>query len=187
MEENKVQEAQEMAVEEVKELTPQERKAQREEAQEKIKARNKAMALIEDAKARYIKEKTKARSKKAALEKDALLSSPKFKDLELYEKRQDIIEAYGYDCITMEESDRLEALWDEREAIRNRVEDGFYQDDVTRALHGAYMTCVDLYEDRIEYAKKLEENAYKYIDTETWEEVYEGQQKQVESEQDSSL
>jgi pyruvate,water dikinase len=39
----------------------------------------------------------------------------------------------------------------------------------------------------IEYAKKLEENAYKYIDTETWEEVYEGQQKQVESEQDSPL
>jgi len=157
------------------------------EAREKIKARNKAMALIEDAKARYIKEKTKARSKKAALEKDALLSSPKFKDLELYEKRQDIIEAYGFDCITMEESDRLEALWDEREAIRNRVEDGLYQDDVTRALHEAYMTCVDLYEDRIEYAKKLEENAYKYIDTETWEEVYEGQKKQVESEQDSPL
>ena len=157
------------------------------EAQEKIRARNKAMALIEDAKARYVKEKTRARSKKAALEKDALLSSPKFKDLELYEKRQDIIEAYGFDCITMEESDRLEALWDEREAIRNRVEDGFYQDDVTRALHEAYMTCVDLYEDRIEYAKKLEENAYKYIDTETWEEVYEGQQKQVESEQDSPL
>jgi hypothetical protein len=157
------------------------------EAQEKIRARNKAMALIEDAKARYVKEKTRARSKKAALEKDALLSSPKFKDLELYEKRQDIIEAYGFDCITMEESDRLEALWDEREAIRNRVEDGVYQDDVTRALHEAYMTCVDLYEDRIEYAKKLEENAYKYIDTETWEEVYEGQQKQVESEQDSPL
>ena len=157
------------------------------ESQEKIKARNKAMSLIEDAKARYIKEKTRARSKKAALEKDALLSSPKFKDLELYEKRQDIIEAYGFDCITMEESDRLEALWDEREAIRNRVEDGFYQDDVTRALHEAYMTCVDLYEDRIEYAKKLEENAYKYIDTETWEEVYEGQQKQVESEQDSPM
>ena len=60
------------------------------EAQEKIRARNKAMALIEDAKARYVKEKTRARSKKAALEKDALLSSPKFKDLELYEKRQDI-------------------------------------------------------------------------------------------------
>ena len=38
MEENKVQETQETAVEEVKELTPQERKAQREEAQEKIRA-----------------------------------------------------------------------------------------------------------------------------------------------------
>lgn len=81
-------------------------------AKEKIKARNRALALIDDAKARYIKEKTRARSKKAAMEKDALLSDPKFEVLDGYNRREDINEDYGYDAITEAERDRLENLWD---------------------------------------------------------------------------
>lgn len=140
-------------------------------AKEKIKARNRALSLIDDAKARYIKEKTRARSKKAAMEKDALLSDPKFEVLDGYNRREDINEDYGYDAITEAERDRLEDLWDLREKIRAKNVDGYYKDDVTEALHEAYLAIADIYEDATDYAKKLEKNAYKYIDTETWEEV----------------
>ena len=140
-------------------------------AKEKIKARNKALSLIDDAKARYIKEKTRARSKKAAMEKDALLNDPKFKALDEYNRREDINEDYGFDAITEAERDRLEDLWDLREKIRAKEVDGYYKDDVTEALHQAYLAIADIYEDAAEYAEKLEKNAYKYIDTETWEEV----------------
>ena len=73
------------------------------EAKKKQHAINKASALIEDAKARYIKEKTRARSKAAALEKDAALKSAKFNCLSEYERFDDIQEAYGYDMITEKE------------------------------------------------------------------------------------
>lgn len=58
-----------------------------------------------------------------------------------------------------------------REKIRAKNVDGYYKDDVTEALHEAYLAIADIYEDAAEYAEKLEKNAYKYIDTETWEEV----------------
>lgn len=118
-----------------------------------IKARNKACALIEDARARYVKEKTRARSKKAALEKDALLNSPHFAPLKEYERREDILEAYGCACITSSELDRLEELWDEREAIREKTVDGFYVDDVTNALTEAYAFASALWEDEIDECK----------------------------------
>lgn len=117
---------------------------------EKIQARNKAQALINDAKARYIKDKTRARSKKAAEEKDAILNSPRFDKLKEYERRQDIQESYGWDIIDEAERDKLEELWDEREAIRNKTVDGIYNDLVTDALYEAIKAIVDLWEDEIE-------------------------------------
>ncbi len=117
---------------------------------EKIQARNKAQALINDAKARYIKEKTRARSKKAAEEKDAILNSPRFDKLKEYDRREDIQECYGWDMIDEAERDKLEALWDEREAIRNKTVDGIYNDLVTDALFEAIKAIVDLWEDEIE-------------------------------------
>lgn len=129
---------------------------EKEKAEKKAKdllhARNKACALIKDAQARYIKEKTRARSKKATEEKDELLKSPRFKVLDDYQKFDDIQDAYGWDCITESERDRLEALWEEREAIRNKTVDGIYQDDVTKALRQAYEYTVILWEDEIDAA-----------------------------------
>lgn len=117
---------------------------------EKMQARNKAQALINDAKARYIKEKTRARSKKAAEEKDAILNSPRFDKLKEYDRREDIQECYGWDMIDEAERDKLEALWDEREQIRDMTVDGIYNDLVTDALFEAIKAIVDLWEDEIE-------------------------------------
>jgi len=116
------------------------------------KAKNKAQSLINDAKNRYVKEKTRAKSKKAAEEKDALLKSPRFKVLEDYYRFEDIQEAYGCGCITESERDRLEELWEEREAIKSKTVDGIYQDEVTRALHEAWILIDELWEDDIEDA-----------------------------------
>ena len=115
-----------------------------------VKARNKASFLIEDAKARYIKEKTRAKSKKAALEKDAILQSDRFKALDDYDRFEDINEAYGYDCITEKERDRLEELWQEREQIRNSTTDGIYSDEVTEALHSAWIFLQDYKETEVQ-------------------------------------
>ena len=115
-----------------------------------IKARNKASALINDAKARYIKEKTRARSKKAAIVKDGILKSARFDALSEYERFEDIQEAYGYDIIDEKERDRLEALWIERQNIQNKTEDGIYQDDVTKTLDAAWIFLQDYREDEVQ-------------------------------------
>lgn len=52
-----------------------------------------------------------------------------------------------------------------------RTEKGIYSDDVTEALHEAWVAIADLWEDKVEYADKLEQNLYKYIDTDTFEEI----------------
>ena len=74
-------------------------------ATEKIKARNRAEALIKDATARYIKEKTRARSKKLAMEKDAAINAPRFAKLAEYDRRDDIREAYGMGYITEKQAE----------------------------------------------------------------------------------
>lgn len=125
------------------------------EARELTRARNKAYALIQDAKARYIKEKTRARSKKAAEEKDALIKSPRFKALEDYDRFEDIQEAYGCDYISESERDRLEDLWEEREAIKNKTVDGFYQDLVTEALIEAGCLVNTLWDNQIDQAYEI--------------------------------
>lgn len=119
-------------------------------------ARNRACYLIENAKARYIKEKTRARSKKLALERDAIVNSSKYDVLADFDRREDIQEAYGCDCFDEKERDRLEDLWDEREAIKNSSVDGFYEDKVTQALNQARLAIVDLWEDEIEAAESVQ-------------------------------
>lgn len=124
------------------------------EANEKTAARNRAIYLLQDAKARYVKEKTRARSKKAALDREEMLKSPRFKCLEEYDRREDIMDAYGWDIISSADVDRLEALWDEREEIRNHVDDnGDYSDMVTKALFEAYKVLVDLWQEEIDEAE----------------------------------
>ena len=108
-----------------------------------VKARNNAVAILQDAKARYIKKKTGARSKKAAMEKDTALNAPRFQKLADYDRREDIQEAYGFDYLTESERDKLEDLWDEREAIREKVTDGVYSDYVTQILDELELKALD--------------------------------------------
>ena len=139
------------------------------ETEEKIRARNKAAAIVEDALARYVKEKTRARSKKAAMEKDAAINSPRFDKLAMYDRFDDIREAYGWDLITESEADRLEDLWNEREALKEKTIDGFYQDLVTECLTQGKQFISGLYEDdisefdtiRIQWEKEREEDEKK--------------------------
>lgn len=124
-------------------------------AAEYLKARNRARAAIKDAKLRYIKEKTRARSKKAAEERDEILNSPRFKVLEQFDRFEDIQESYGWDFITEAERDRLEALWEEREQIRNHTDDGIYSDLVTEALDKASSLVFDLWQDEIDEGEDI--------------------------------
>ena len=124
------------------------------DAEAKNAARNRAIYLLQDAKARYVKEKTRARSKKAAMDREEMLKSPRFKCLEEYERKEDIMDAYGWDIITSADVDRLEALWDEREQIKNHVDDnGDYSDLVTKALWEAHKTLIELWQDEIDEAE----------------------------------
>lgn len=127
------------------------------ETEKLIKARNRAAACIEDAKARYIKEKTRARSKKAALERDAVLQSKRFDALADYERREDIVEMYGWGSITQSQCDKLEALWDERETLKNATTNGgVYSDLVTEILDDAYLCALKAHEDKIEEFEAME-------------------------------
>ena len=146
------------------------------QAKEYQKAINRASALIDDARARYIKEKTRARSKKAAMEKDAALNAPRFDVLKDYDRFEDIQEAYGYDCFGEAERDRLEDLWKEREEIMNHTDNGVYSDLVTNALHEAWVYIQDLWIDEIDAAavmrhdfeeeKREAEEEYKRVERE---------------------
>ena len=118
-------------------------------ATEKIKARNRAEALIKDATARYIKEKTRARSKKLAMEKDAAINAPRFAKLAEYDRRDDIREAYGMGYITEKQADKLEDLWDEREQLKSMSTDGVWADLVTDCLTQARLFVAELFEDEI--------------------------------------
>ncbi len=144
-------------------MTPRQLEELEKEAQKKQKAINRASHLIEDAKARYIKEKTRVRSKKLALEKDAAINAKRFDVLSEYDSYEDIQEAYGCDCISSSERDRLEDLWEEREEIRNKSEDGIYKDLVTEALHEAWIYIQDLWGDEIDQAKVLRKEFEKEI------------------------
>jgi len=126
------------------------------DSKEKIKARNRAQAIIRDAVARYVKEKTRARSKKATQERDAILKSPRFDRLKEYERFEDIQDSYGWDYITENERDYLEVLWMEREELRNYTDDdGIYQDLVTKALGQAETFLMGIWEEDIQKAQEM--------------------------------
>lgn len=134
-------------------ILPEEVEKLEKQAEEYQKAINRAQHIIRDAAARYIKEKTRARSKKAAMERDEALQSPRFKALDDFDRFEDIQDAYGWDFITEAERDRLEALWEERENIRNHTgENGIYTDLVTRALGEAETYVLELWFDEIQAA-----------------------------------
>jgi hypothetical protein len=106
----------------------------------------KAYKIIADGKTRYIKDKLKARSKKQAEETAAL-----FAELEPYESKQQIQDAYGWAEIpSLSEMDRLMNLWDMRE---QHAKDGkVFRDRVVDMLEKAIAHIDDEYQDFLEEA-----------------------------------
>lgn len=100
----------------------------------------KAVELIRDAKARYIKQKLKLRSKAQATE------SP-YKELENYSSEYDIQEAFGWGFITEAKMDMLIALWRSREKAKES--DGKYHDRVTDMLDVAMRRVGDEFREQI--------------------------------------
>lgn len=86
-----------------------------------------ARGIINDAMQRYIQKKLNARNKKQAADM-ALM----FADLADYKSENEILDAYGYDCITEKEYDRLIALWRKRERFVD--ENGKFSDRVTELV-----------------------------------------------------
>ena len=73
-----------------------------------------------------------------------------------YERFEDIQECYGWDIITENERDYLEALWMEREELRNYTDDnGIYQDLVTKALGQAEIFLMEIWEEDIQKAEAM--------------------------------
>lgn len=143
------------------------------ESKEKIKARNRAQAIIRDALARYVKEKTRARSKKAAQERDGILKSVRFDKLKEYNRFEDIQECYGWELITEKERDELEALWIERDNLKNHTdENGIYQDLVTKALGNAEIFLMELWEEEIQKAEAMRKQFNDEIkEAEEWQHI----------------
>ena len=86
-----------------------------------------AHTLILDTLSRYKKKKLGARSKKLAEDMTLL-----FSDLEIYENKVDIQNAYGYASITEKEYYRLLDLWEKREQFVDKS--GKFADRVTEML-----------------------------------------------------
>lgn len=106
-----------------------------------------ARKYIQDALARYRKDKTRSRSKAKAADP--------FADLEGYNIRQDIQDAYGWEFISEAEMDRLLALWDLREASKNKQQ---LEDRVTEMLEIAIRSCSAPYDDKLwDWDKKQEQ------------------------------
>lgn len=106
-----------------------------------------ARGIIADGIARYIKQRLRLRSKKAAEENP-------FADLEGYNSRKDIQEAFGWEIITEAEMDRLNTLWDAREASLSSS--GKYEDRVTQMLERALNAMGDEYIDQLSDFQELE-------------------------------
>ena len=104
-----------------------------------------ARGIIADGIARYIKQRLRLRSKKAAEENP-------FADLKGYNSKKDIQEAYGWEIISETEMDRLNILWDAREASLSAA--GKYEDRVTQMLERA-LNCIG--EDYIEQILDFQE------------------------------
>ena len=84
------------------------------------------------------------------------MNAEKYDCIKMYDRISDIQEAYGIGAISEAEMDKLEALWEEREAIKKNVDDsGHYSDEVTQALDKALLSIADIYDDDIDNAKEL--------------------------------
>lgn len=109
-----------------------------------------ARGIINDAMHRYIKKKLNARSKKQSADMELM-----FADLADYKSENEIVDAYGYDCITEREYERLIDLWRSREKFVN--ENGKYSDRVTELIQIAMNSVGDQYYDFLTETEEAEQ------------------------------
>lgn len=107
-----------------------------------------ARGIIADGQTRYIKQRLRLRSRKTAVENP-------FVDLDGYNSKRDIHDAYGWEIITEAEMDRLNALWDAREASLSSS--GRYEDRITQMLERALNAIGDEYIDQLSDFQELEQ------------------------------
>lgn len=121
-----------------------------------------ARGVINDALQRYIKRKLNARNKKQAADMELM-----FKDLADYRSEIDIQDAYGCDCISEKEYDRLIDLWRKREKYVD--ENGKFSDRVTELVNIAMNSIGEQYIDFLnetEDAERLSQERKKEIERE---------------------
>lgn len=113
-----------------------------------------ARGIINDAMQRYIKKKLNARNKKQAADMELM-----FADLADYKSEDEILDAYGYDCITEKEYDRLIDLWRKREKFVD--ESGKFSDRVTELVQAAMNSVGEQYYDFLAETEDAEREAKK--------------------------
>ena len=113
-----------------------------------------ARGIINDAMQRYIKKKLNARNKKQAADMELM-----FADLADYKSENEILDAYGYDCITEKEYNRLIGLWRKREKFVD--ESGKFSDRVTELVQAAMNSVGEQYYDFLTETEDAEQEAKK--------------------------
>ena len=113
-----------------------------------------ARGIINDAMLRYIKKKLNARNKNQAADMEMM-----FADLADYKSEDEILDAYGYDCITEKQYDRLIDLWRKREKF---VDDsGRFSDRVTELVQVAMNSVGEQYYDFLAETAAADQEAKK--------------------------
>lgn len=113
-----------------------------------------ARVIIKDAMLRYVKKKFNARTKRQAADMELM-----FADLADYKSEEEILDAYGYDCITEKEYNRLIDLWRAREKFVD--ENGKYSDRVTELVQVAMNSVGEQYYDFLEETEAAEQEKRK--------------------------
>ena len=111
----------------------------------------KAQEYIIKCKQRYLKDKLKKRTMADAVNEDP------FKELEEWETRESIRDAYGYEMITEEQLDHLMNLWELREEQKRKNKGkAEYEDDITIALDWALSHLHGAFKDKIAELEETE-------------------------------
>jgi len=106
-----------------------------------------ACGIIRDGLTKYKKKMLHARSKQQT---DDLTM---FAELDVYDDKSEIQEAYGWDMISDKQMGRLNALWDAREQVI--ANQGKFADRVTEMLERAMSNCGDTYSEVIDEFDEL--------------------------------
>ena len=109
-----------------------------------------ARKYINDAITRYITVKIRARSKKQAEDLSA------FRELDDYNSKRDIHDAYGWEFITEAQMDRLMEMWDAREKYID--DQGKFSDRVTQMLEWARDCCGEMFREVLEQFDEMQQN-----------------------------